>query len=291
MQGYKFVCVSSNERYLLIFADYIYREFQIKLEVKTVRDTFDSTLKYELWLGAEAIASQDVIIQAFQDYQQYPTADKYILASWNVGSTHNKKVTLTHNSLLNDLKQQANPLTVILVFITLFVFILQTLRISSVNFLLFYPVNSEQYLQFWRFFSHIFLHFSVLHLVVNLMWFWYLGNQIELRSGRIKLISIILFSAIISGYGQNIATGYLFGGLSGVIYAFTGYCWLYGVMKPSRGLYLPTPVMLFALIWLVVGYVPIFDFNLGNIAHFIGLLVGLVMAFIDVSLDKTKNDN
>lgn len=283
MQGHKCVCVSSNERFLLIFIDYILREYQIQLQLKQVNDTFSSELKFELWLPTQYADFEDKVISEFTEYQLTPTSEKYLLASWGVGraANHSIKIESSH-SLIDDLKSQARPLTFVLLVLTVIVFILQKLDVFNINWLLFYPANTDQYAEFWRFISHAFLHFSVLHLLVNLMWFWYLGNQVELRLGAFKLLLIFIFSAVLGGYGQNLMEGPYFGGLSGVVYALTGFCWLYGVMMPNKGIHLPTPILVFSVIWLLIGNASFLNLSLANTVHAVGLAVGLLMAFVDV---------
>ncbi|HBH66915.1 MAG TPA: rhomboid family intramembrane serine protease GlpG, partial [Erwinia persicina] len=73
----------------------------------------------------------------------------------------------------------------------------------------------------------------------------------------------------------------LFGGLSGVVYALMGYSWLCGERAPERGIFLQRGLMVFAVLWLLVGYFGWFGLSIANAAHVTGLLVGLVMAFVD----------
>ena len=75
----------------------------------------------------------------------------------------------------------------------------------------------------WRYFTHALMHFSVMHILFNLLWWWYLGGAVEKRLGSGKLIVITLISALLSGYVQHKFSGPWFGGLSGVVYALMGY--------------------------------------------------------------------
>jgi membrane associated rhomboid family serine protease len=34
----------------------------------------------------------------------------------------------------------------------------------------------------WRYFSHALMHFSLMHILFNLLWWWYLGGAVEKRS-------------------------------------------------------------------------------------------------------------
>jgi len=93
--------------------------------------------------------------------------------------------------------------------------------------------------QAWRYFTPAFIHFSVLHLVFNLLWWWYLGGQIEQRLGSGKLLILLLVGAALPNLAEFFASGPLFGGLSGVVYALLGYCWLRSKLQPACGLTLP----------------------------------------------------
>ena len=67
----------------------------------------------------------------------------------------------------------------------------------------------------------------------NLMWWWYLGGQMEKRLGAGKLFVLAVVSAFFSGWAQSLFSGALFGGLSGVVYALMGYVWLTGERRRS----------------------------------------------------------
>ncbi len=70
------------------------------------------------------------------------------------------------------------------------------------------------------------MHFSLMHILFNLLWWWYLGGAVEKRIGSGKLVVITVISALLSGFVQHQFSGPWFGGLSGVVYALMGYVWL-----------------------------------------------------------------
>ena len=92
---------------------------------------------------------------------------------------------------------------------------------------------------------------------------------------------ILLISALLSGWLQSKFSGIWFGGLSGVVYALMGYCWLRGERDPDSGVYLERGLIGFALVWLVIGWFGVFGLAIANAAHVAGLLVGLAMALAD----------
>ena len=184
--------------------------------------------------------------------------------------------------MLTNLRQRAGPLTLALGFACIAIFILmQIIGGDEVLGWLAWPMDSSQSFQLWRWFSHALLHFSVLHLVFNLLWWWYLGGAVEKRLGSGKLIVITVISALLSGYVQQKFSGPWFGGLSGVVYALMGYVWLRGERDPQSGIFLQRGLIIFALIWIVAGWFDLFGMSMANGAHIAGLAVGLAMAFAD----------
>lgn len=140
--------------------------------------------------------------------------------------------------------------------------------------------------QWWRVITPAFIHFGIVHIAFNLIWWWSLGRQIETRFGSSTLMLLFLFSAIGSNVGQLIVSGSNFGGLSGVVYAVVGFVWWIGWLRPKWNLSLPNPVIGFLLVWLVLGYMDVLWVNMANTAHTVGLLSGCLFAWCLVSLTK-----
>ncbi len=152
--------------------------------------------------------------------------------------------------------------------------------------------------EFWRALTPVFLHFGILHLVFNSLWWWELGRRIEVRRGSGALVWLLVFSGVFSNACQYLAGRWLdepglFGGLSGVIYALIGYIGVWNVLRPSfrydvpRGL---IPIMLgFLLVcmtgvmeWVGVGRV-------ANAAHVGGLVAGSAWALLAVLWSGKRN--
>ena len=134
-----------------------------------------------------------------------------------------------------------------------------------------------------KLFTPVFLHFSVPHLIFNLMWWWYLGGQIEKNQSSVHLIIIMLTIGVISNIAQYLASGPDFGGLSGIVYGVLAYCWILGRIRPQSGFFLGDTLFIFMVIWLIIGYVGFSDPIMGKIAntvHLSGLLSGLLLGLI-----------
>lgn len=140
--------------------------------------------------------------------------------------------------------------------------------------------------QFWRLVSPDFIHFSALHLIFNALMLWILGGQLELRKGLGALLTLVLFVSVLSNLAQLLATHYLFGGLSGVVYGLFGYTWLWRKRDPD--IFMPDAFWNFALVWLVVGFTPLTEWvgigRMANGAHLGGLLAGLFWGWLTLGL-------
>lgn len=136
--------------------------------------------------------------------------------------------------------------------------------------------------ELWRLISPDFLHFSVLHITFNLMMFWVLGGQLERRKGWLSLLMLILVVSVVSNVAQLLDGGYLFGGLSGVVYGLFGFCWVWS--RYDKRVFMPDALFRFALVWLIIGYTPLTEWvglgRMANSAHLYGLLSGLVWAWL-----------
>ena len=181
------------------------------------------------------------------------------------------------------------PATLVLILLSEIGFLLIYLRapvelISQLTFSDFRFVRGEVEFvphsgQYWRLLTPIFLHFSWLHITFNCLWLWELGALIERRLGTTMLLPLVLVSGVVSNVAQHLFGGpSLFGGMSGVVYALLGFCWVYNALLPERYLRLPRVVIYVMLGWLVFCFVaPTQLLGLGSIAnaaHLAGLLCG-----------------
>ena len=166
---------------------------------------------------------------------------------------------------------------------------MQILGDQEVMLWLAWPFDPTLKFEFWRYFTHALMHFSLMHILFNLLWWWYLGGAVEKRLGSGKLIVITLISALLSGYVQQKFSGPWFGGLSGVVYALMGYVWLRGERDPQSGIYLQRGLIIFALIWIVAGcglFVWGYRCDLGHTPP--EVVMGLLVSFVGRSCAKTK---
>ncbi|MGH8483257.1 MAG: rhomboid family intramembrane serine protease, partial [Pseudomonas sp.] len=98
--------------------------------------------------------------------------------------------------------------------------------------------------QWWRLFTPMLVHFGILHLAMNALWYWELGRRIELRQGSWSMLSLTLLFSLVSNTAQYLFGGpSLFGGLSGVLYGLLGHCWIFQLLAPNPAYRLPRGVL------------------------------------------------
>lgn len=262
----------SNPRMAQAFVDYMATR-GVRLHIEPQQQ------QYLLWLDDEQqlTLAESELSRFLQD----PNHPRYQDASWKSGGTK-LNIRYPRGQFWRNIRERAGPVTLSVMAICIVVFILmQFFGDETVLSWLSWPDGPDQYFEVWRWISHAFLHFSLLHITFNLLWWWYLGGLIEKRLGSGKLFVIALISALLSGWMQAKYSGIWFGGLSGVVYALMGYCWLRGERDPDSGVFLERGLIVFSILWLVVGYYGLFGMDIANMAHFTGLLIGLAMAFTD----------
>lgn len=215
-----------------------------------------------------------------------PNHKRYQAASWDVAETRKSQFHYHTPSFLSMIKAKAGPVTLSVMLLCVVIFALQQLGFNKPIFqMLHFPALDGQQWQLWRWLSHAVLHFSVMHIAFNILWWWQLGGDIEKKLGGLKLLQIFAISSALSGAGQYWVEGANFGGLSGVVYALVGYLWVVSTKAPQLGLTIPRQIVGFMLIWLVLGYMQPF-MAIANTAHLAGLIAGVGIGWIDSMKSK-----
>lgn len=264
------------------FGDYLY---QLGIECR-IEDTGSG---FNLWLTN--LDDLDRAQQEFSEFVANPHQGKYLDASWQ-SSRPQIKLQYGDSSwgLLQNVLVHAGPLTLVILVACLAIFATAHLLFPPLYDLLAYFPNysADNLWQGWRLWTPALLHFSAMHLVFNLLWWWYLGGQIERKLGTSKLLWLLLVAAALPNFIQYGISGPLFGGLSGVVYALVGYFWWMGRLYPQAGIGLPPAYIVFMLIWLIMGWFDILGIKTANGAHLAGLIVGCVQAWLDARTLKRR---
>lgn len=261
----------ANPRVAQAFVDY--------MATQGVILTIQQHNQSDVWLADDGQEAR--VRRELEQFLANPGDARYLAASWAAGDTASG-LRYQRYPFMATIQQKAGPFTLLMIAACVLVYLaMQVLGDRNVMVLLAWPYDDSLRYEFWRYFTHALMHFSLLHITFNLLWWWYLGGPLEKRLGSGKLITLTIISALLSGYVQAKFSGPLFGGLSGSVYALMGYVWLRGERDPESGIYMQRGLMAFAVLWIVLGFFNILGLSIANAAHVTGLLVGLAMALVD----------
>jgi GlpG protein len=226
--------------------------------------------------------------QIAREFVANPQDKKYQQAAWQSGRSVELNTSPSFSGQIFWQNLWQSPLTSLVIAICIAVYGLQYFGISQVyTWLNIQPLSALlENAQWWRIIGPAFIHYSMLHIVFNLLWWWMLGKQIEQKFGISSLLLLLVFSAVLSNIGQFLISGPNFGGLSGVVYALVGCVWWLGWLRPDWGISLPKPMIGFLLAWLLIGYADVLWISMANTAHTVGLITGCVFAWLLVNGDK-----
>lgn len=160
-------------------------------------------------------------------------------------------------------------------------------------------ISSERWLpevmsgEIWRLFTPVLIHFGWIHLLCNSLMIFSVGSLLEARMGSGYLLGFVFVTAVLPNLAEYWVTGHLlFGGLSGVTFAMSGYAWLRGRYDPQSGIGLePQSVTMmgvfFVLCWLeyfrLLGDHSLLGIgrNVANVVHTAGLAIGCLWGWWD----------
>lgn len=188
-------------------------------------------------------------------------------------------------------------LILINVFASIAGFIIFAFFPESINYIALKPSNIMHGKYLWTILTHMFIHGGPFHLLINMFVLFSLGGLSEKIIGRKRFFWFYIISGIFAGllstilpylYGNTALGERIFGqpdifmvGASGAIFAIAG---LFVILLPrlkfmiiflpffSLPAYLMIPLVLF-LTWMAS---IIWNFPIGNVAHFGGFIVGII---------------
>lgn len=132
--------------------------------------------------------------------------------------------------------------------------------------------------QWWRLLSPVFLHFSLLHIIFNMLWLYLFGTMIEYRESRWVVLLLLVSVGVGSNVAQLMMDGPNFGGMSGVLYGLLGYLWVRSRREPELGYELDKGLVVMMLAWLVICFTGLLG-PVANTAHVSGLILGMLWGF------------
>lgn len=272
-----------------ILMDYL---LQKRIECIVTQDLESGTYWVEIKFDYDLKNAQAIV----DEFIAHPSHPKYQAASWTSTQPVTKSIDCSaksrssvteHPFFKSNIAREARANWVtssILVFNALIfalysVFPPINLWVGSYFFIV--PLNELQAThEWWRILTPVFLHFSGMHIVFNLLWWWILGSMLEKSLGKIVLLLIFITTAASSNITQLLATGPNFGGMSGVVYGLLGFVWIIGYLRPSWGISLQPAMIGFMLIWLIIGFADVLFVSMANEAHLSGLIIGCLVALL-----------
>jgi GlpG protein len=237
---------------------------------------------YELSIIHEQDTEQAITIA--KEFLAAPGAAKYQEAAWDMGESSSSSESILGDFNLISLQHwQKHVFTHFVGALCVLIYLFQYLGYSEPIFSALriqYFAELSQNHEWWRLIGPNFMHGSLMHVVMNLFWWWLLASKFERTFGTSSLVMLFVVSSLASNVAQLLYTGPNFLGLSGVVYALFGFTWWISWLRPKWGLSLPKGIIVFMLVWLVIGYADIFFVSFANEAHTFGLISGCLLALL-----------
>ena len=127
--------------------------------------------------------------------------------------------------------------------------------------------------EIWRLVTHIFLHGSLMHILVNMYSLHILGSQIETLLGKFKFTIIFLVSGICGGLLSGLLNESPSVGASGAIFGLMGAMLYFGIKyRTYLGEALKKQILPVIIINLAIGFM---STGIDNYAHIGGLVAGI----------------
>jgi membrane associated rhomboid family serine protease len=142
-----------------------------------------------------------------------------------------------------------------------------------------WPIAVSQGHEYWRLVSGAFLHGSILHIGVNMLSLWVLGNFIEAALGHVRMAIVYTVSMIVSSLGVVYFSGPndVTLGASGAIFGLFGALFAIGFKFGPRGMELVKQNIGILIINLVITFaIP----GISKAAHVAGLLSGFALTYL-----------
>lgn len=124
-----------------------------------------------------------------------------------------------------------------------------------------------------------FVHVQPVHFIFNMYWLLILGPVLEREFGSVRLLVFMVATAFASS-GWELAVGHTGIGFSGVGYAMVGFGWVAAKHRTYLKAVFSDQVLNLFLVWGAICVVTtvLKVMNVGNVAHFAGLVFGALVA-------------
>lgn len=190
-----------------------------------------------------------------------------------------------------NLKKYTQFLAYILIAVNVAVFLVVELTGGSTNQL--HMINSGAKFnplilsgEWWRFFTPMFLHFGLTHLVMNMLSLYILGPLVERLFGKIRFLLIYFISGVYGVLASFLFSDGVSAGASGAIFGLFGALLFFGLIQKRFNVRIDLKQIL-VLVVFNLGYGLLIP-GIDNYAH-IGGLVGGFLTAAAVYFPKIRN--
>lgn len=155
------------------------------------------------------------------------------------------------------------------------------------------PLVTEQG-QYYRLFTHMFLHFGIEHLLNNMLILVFMGTYLEKQLGKVKYLCLYILSGVLAGaasMGYNMVqkNEVVSAGASGAIFGVVGAMLVLVLVNKGRVEDLSVKQMLiFVALSLYSGFA---RQGVDNIAHIGGFITGVFLAIILYTKPQKEEQN
>ena len=160
------------------------------------------------------------------------------------------------------------------------IFVVFLLQLFVNGFTELFLLDSSSFTQIWRFFTAIFLHGGIAHLLYNVFALALFGSILEKFIGGKKFLLVFFLSGI---FANIIAINFYDSslGASGAIYGILGALTILRPLMVVWAFGLPMPMFIAAILWIAGAVLGIFmPSNIGHVAHLSGIFIGFLFGII-----------
>jgi len=145
----------------------------------------------------------------------------------------------------------------------------------------FAPLSLDK--EWYRLFTHLFMHGNVMHLLFNMYALFSVGNEVEQITGTKKFLWIYFLSGFTASLASLYFNLFTIGvGASGAIFGLFGFSLMIQTAESRKNDHPLAPIIFNFIIFLVVNLLFAEALNADNAAHMGGLAGGLVLGVISL---------
>jgi membrane associated rhomboid family serine protease len=132
--------------------------------------------------------------------------------------------------------------------------------------------------EWYRIFTHMFLHGGILHLAVNMYALYSVGGEVEMLVGTKKFTVVYFVSGVAAALNSLYWSLFAIGvGASGAIFGVFGFSLMINIFLSRRSGKSMTPVLVNFAVFVVINLAIAKSVNADNAAHLGGLAAGMLM--------------